>query len=219
MLSTSRKETLLDALLPAAGTSPNFAAGPATHGLLRLAAQLVLVLAGSMLLAASAQFKMVIPFSPVPITGQTLVVLMIGLAYGSRLGAVTVLAYIFAGLRGLPVFAGGTSGWVVMAGPSGGYLVGFLAAVFVMGLLAERGMGRNILSTALAMLAGNMVIYLFGYAWLASLIGPGKAFVFGVQPFLWGDAIKLVVAACLMPVAWRAVKAMTGGKLDGRGQA
>ena len=219
MLSTSRKETLLDALLPAAGTSPNFAAGPATHGLLRLAAQLVLVLAGSMLLAASAQFKMVIPFSPVPVTGQTLVVLMIGLAYGSRLGAVTVLAYIFAGLRGLPVFAGGTSGWVVMAGPSGGYLVGFLAAVFVMGLLAERGMGRNILSTALAMLAGNMVIYLFGYAWLASLIGPGKAFVFGVQPFLWGDAIKLVVAACLMPVAWRAVKAMTGGKLDGRGQA
>ena len=217
MLSTSRKETLLDALLPAAGTSPNFAAGPATHGLLRLAAQLVLVLAASMLLAASAQFKMVIPFSHVPITGQTLVVLMIGLAYGSRLGAVTVLAYIFAGLRGLPVFAGGTSGWVVMAGPSGGYLVGFLAAVFVMGLLAERGMGRNILSTALAMLAGNMVIYLFGYAWLASLIGPGKAFVFGVQPFLWGDAIKLVVAACLMPVAWRAVKAMTGTSCNDRG--
>ena len=217
MLSTSRKETLLDALLPAAGTSPNFAAGPATHGLLRLAAQLVLVLAGSMLLAASAQFKMVIPFSPVPITGQTLVVLMIGLTYGSRLGAVTVLAYIFAGLRGLPVFAGGTSGWVVMAGPSGGYLVGFLAAVFVMGLLAERGMGRNILSTALAMLAGNMVIYLFGYAWLASLISPGKAFVFGVQPFLWGDAIKLVVAACLMPVAWRAVKAMTGTSCNDRG--
>ena len=210
MLPTTRKQTLLDGLLPAVGTSPNFAAGHATHGLLRLAAQLVLVLAGSMLMAASAQFKMVIPFSPVPITGQTLVVLMIGLAYGSRLGAVTVLAYIFAGLRGLPVFAGGTSGWVVMAGPSGGYLVGFLAAVFVMGLLAERGMGRNMLSTALAMLAGNMVIYLFGYAWLASLIGPGKAFVFGVQPFLWGDAIKLVVAACLTPVAWRAVKAMTG---------
>ena len=217
MLSTTRKETLLDALLPAAGTSPNFAAGPATHGLLRLAAQLVLVLAGSMLLAASAQFKMVIPFSPVPVTGQTLVVLMIGLAYGSRLGAVTVLAYIFAGLRGLPVFAGGKSGWVVMAGPSGGYLVGFLAAVFVTGLLAERGMGRNILSTALAMLAGNMVIYLFGYAWLASLIGPGKAFVFGVQPFLWGDTIKLVVAACLMPVAWRAVKAMTGTSCNDRG--
>ena len=217
MLSTSRKETLLDALLPAAGTSPNFAAGPATHGLLRLAAQLVLVLAGSMLLAASAQFKMVIPFSPVPVTGQTLVILMIGLAYGSRLGAVTVLAYIFAGLRGLPVFAGGTSGWVVMAGPSGGYLVGFLAAVFVMGLLAERGMGRNILSTALAMLAGNMVIYLFGYAWLASLIGPGKAFVFGVQPFLWGDAIKLGVAAWLMPFAWRAVKAMTGTSCNDRG--
>lgn len=107
MLFTSRKETLLVALLPAAGTSANFAAGPATHGLLRMAAQLVLVLAGSMLLAASAQFKMVNSFSPVPVTGQTLVVLMIGLAYGSRLGAVTVLAYIFAGLT---LMTGGSAG-------------------------------------------------------------------------------------------------------------
>ena len=230
MLSTTRKDTLLDALLPAARAISNSGIDSGTHSgthsgtdpakarLLRLAAQLVLVVAGTMLLAASAQFKLLIPPSPVPVTGQTLVVLMIGLAYGPRLGAVTVLAYILAGLRGLPVFAGGTSGWAVIAGPSGGYIVGFLAAVFVMGLLAERGMGRSMLSTALAMLAGNLVIYLFGYAWLASLIGPGKAFVFGVQPFLWGDAMKLVVAACLMPVAWRAVKAMTGTSFSDRGQ-
>ena len=169
-------------------------------------------------LGPSCHEIVLIPPSPVPVTGQTLMVLMIGLAYGPRLGAVTVLAYILAGLRGLPVFAGGASGWAVMAGPSGGYIVGFLAAIFVMGLLAERGMGRSMLSTALAMLAGNLVIYLFGYAWLASLIGPGKAFVFGVQPFLWGDAMKLVVAACLMPVAWRAVKAMTGTSFSDRGQ-
>ena len=172
MLSTTRKDMLLDALLPApraisnsgidsgidsgthsgtySGTHSGTHSGtdPAKARLLRLAAQLVLVVAGSMLLAASAQFKLLIPPSPVPVTGQTLVVLMIGLAYGPRLGAVTVLAYILAGLRGLPVFAGGTSGWAVMAGPSGGYIVGFLAAVFVMGLLAERGMGRSMLSTA-----------------------------------------------------------------------
>ena len=90
-------------------------------------------------------------------------------------------------------------------------------ADFVMGLVAERGMGRSMVATVVAMLAGNLVAYLFGYAWLASLIGPGKAFVFVVQPFLWGDVMKVVVAACLMPVAWLVVKAMTGTSFSDRG--
>ena len=88
-----------------------------------------------------------VPPSPVPITGQTLVVLMIGMAFGPRLGAITILAYILAGLRGLPVFAGGGAGLPVLVGPSGGYLVGFVAAAFVIGLLAQRGMDRSILRT------------------------------------------------------------------------
>ena len=139
------------------------------------------------------------------------------MAFGPRLGAITILAYILAGLRGLPVFAGGGAGLPVLVGPSGGYLVGFVAAAFGIGLLAQRGMDRSILRTALAMVVGTLVIYLFGYAWLASLIGMEKAFLFGIQPYLWGDAMKLVVAACLMPAAWRGVRAVERMSSDGRG--
>lgn len=208
MFSATRHDTIIDRLM----------LGSADSGrMTRLIVQLGLIATGSVLLAASAQFKVTVPLSPVPVTGQTLVVLMIGMAYGPRLGAMTICAYILAGLRGLPVFAGGMAGLPVLAGPSGGYLVGFIAAAFVIGLLAQRGMDRSILMTALAMLVGNLVIYLFGYAWLASLIGMQKAFTFGVWPFLWGDAMKLVVAACLMPAAWRSVK-LLGRKLsDGQG--
>ena len=207
MFSATRHDTIIDSLMPA-----NAGSGRMT----RLIVQLGLIAIGSVLLAASAQFKVPVPLSPVPVTGQTLVVLMIGMAYGPRLGAMTICAYILAGLRGLPVFAGGMAGLPVLAGPSGGYLVGFIAAAFVIGLLAQRGMDRSILMTALAMLVGNLVIYLFGYAWLASLIGMQKAFMFGVWSFLWGDAIKLVVAACLMPVVWRGVKLLGRKPSDGQ---
>lgn len=208
MLSATRQNTIMDTMLPAIAGDRRMS---------RLLAQLVFILAGGTLLAASAQFKVMVPPSPVPITGQTLVVLMIGMAFGPRLGAITILAYILAGLRGLPVFAGGGAGLPVLVGPSGGYLVGFVAAAFVIGLLAQRGMDRSILWTALAMVVGTLVIYLFGYAWLASLIGMEKAFLFGIQPYLWGDAMKLVVAACLMPAAWRGVRAVERMSSDGRG--
>ena len=208
MLSATQQNTIMDTMLPAIVGDRRMS---------RLLAQLVFILAGATLLAASAQFKVVVLPSPVPITGQTLVVLMIGMAFGPRLGAITILAYILAGLRGLPVFAGGGAGLPVLVGPSGGYLVGFVAAAFVIGLLAQRGMDRSILRTALAMVVGTLVIYLFGYAWLASLIGMEKAFLFGIQPYLWGDAMKLVVAACLMPAAWRGVRAVERMSSDGRG--
>ncbi|MGC6497356.1 MAG: biotin transporter BioY [Candidatus Puniceispirillaceae bacterium] len=207
MLSATRHDTIMDTMLPAIAGDRRIS---------RLLAQLVFILAGGTLLAASAQFKVMVPPSPVPITGQTLVVLMIGMAFGPRLGAITVIAYILAGLRGLPVFAGGGAGLPVLVGTSGGYLVGFVAAAFVIGLLAQRGMDRSILRTALAMVVGTLVIYLFGFAWLASLIGMEKAFLFGIQPYLWGDAMKLVVAACLMPAAWRGVRAVERMSSDGR---
>ena len=169
------------------------------------AAKAFLVLVGSMLLAVSAQFK--IPIYPVPVTGQTLVVLLIGMTYGSRLGGLTVATYLFQGAVGLPVFAGGAAGIGTLFGMTGGYLFGFAAAAVVMGLFAERGMGRSVISTVIAMVIGNLVIYMFGASWLASFIGVEKALAAGVLPFLYGDAVKLVVAAGLMPVAWRMVKA------------
>ena len=163
-----------------------------------------LIVIGSLLLAVSAQFK--IPLYPVPVTGQTLVVLLIGMIYGLRLGGVTIAAYLLQGAIGLPVFAGGTFGIATLLGPTGGYLGGFLIAAIVMGFLAERGMGRSIVSTIIAMMIGNAVIYVTGASWLASFIGVEKALTSGVLPFLYGDALKLAVATTLMPVAWRFVK-------------
>ena len=162
-----------------------------------------LVVFGSLLLAVSAQFK--IPLYPVPVTGQTLVVLLIGMTYGPRLGGVTIAAYLFEGALGLPVFAGGAAGVAVLMGPTGGYLFGFLLAGVFMGYLAEHGMGRTVVSTIVAMAIGNFVIYLCGASWLANFIGFGQAIAAGVLPFLYGDTLKLVVAAGLMPLAWRVV--------------
>ena len=173
----------------------------ATKGALTKAA---LVVFGSLLLAVSAQFK--IPLYPVPITGQTLVVLLIGMTYGPRLGGITLAAYLFEGALGLPVFAGGAAGIATLMGPTGGYLFGFLLAGVAMGCLAERGMGRTAVSTIAAMIVGNCVIYVCGALWLSNFIGFGQAIVAGVLPFLYGDALKLVIAAGLMPLAWRAVK-------------
>ena len=165
-----------------------------------------LVVFGSVLLAASAQFK--IPLYPVPITGQTLVVLLIGMTYGSRLGGITIAAYLLEGALGLPVFAGGAAGVAVLMGPTGGYLFGFFLAGMAMGYLAELGMGRTAASTVAAMVIGNCLIYLCGALWLANFIGFGHAIAAGVLPFLYGDALKLVVAAALMPMAWRVLKSV-----------
>lgn len=201
--SRSRRfDTLCDAVL-----APRFV----DARMLPLMSQILLVLAGSMLLALSAQFAFRIPISPVPVTGQTLVVLLIGMAYGSRLGAATVLAYLVEGGMGLPVFANGTGGWLVIMGPTGGYLIGFVMAAFALGRLAERGMGRGPMSTALAMVIGTMIIYAFGVVWLGQFIGFDKAIAAGVMPFLYGDVLKLTVAAGLMPLAWRAVRALRRG--------
>ena len=165
--------------------------------------QLMAVLAGIALLTASAHIK--IPFYPVPLTMQTLIVLGIGMTYGVRLGGATLLGYISAGLIGLPVFAGG-AGMAYMMGPTGGYLAGFFAAAVVLGALAERGWTRSWATAAAAMLMGNVIIYLLGVGWLASLIGWDKAVQFGLLPFLYGDALKLIIAALGVPYFWSKLK-------------
>ena len=161
--------------------------------------KLLAVLAGLSLLTISAHIK--IPFYPVPLTMQTLMVLSIGMTYGARLGGITLLSYLAAGFIGLPVFAGG-AGMVYMMGPTGGYLAGFFAAAVVLGALAERGWTRNWATAAAAMLMGNAIIYLLGVGWLTSLIGWDKAVQFGLLPFLYGDALKLIIAALGVPYLW-----------------
>ena len=161
--------------------------------------QLLAVIAGIAVLAVSAHIK--IPFYPVPVTMQTLAVLAIGMTYGTRLGGATVLGYLGAGAAGAPVFAGG-AGIAYMMGPTGGYLLGFFVAAIVLGALAERGWTRSMITTAAAMVLGNAIIYLLGVSWLANLIGSAKAFEFGLLPFLYGDALKLVIAAVGVPFLW-----------------
>jgi biotin transport system substrate-specific component len=176
----------------------------ASSAISSLVAKVALVLFGSLLLAVSAQFK--IPLYPVPVTGQTLVVLLIGMAYGPRLGGLTVVAYLFEGALGLPVFAASGYGFSVLLGPTAGYLFGFIIAAIAVGYLAERGMGQSVVSTVGGMVVGNLIIYLFGGLWLANFIGFEKVFAVGVLPFVYGDVLKIAVAAGLMPLIWRILK-------------
>ncbi len=163
-----------------------------------------LILAGSLLLTLSAKIQ--VPFYPVPMTLQTLVVLLIGASFGWRMGFATVLAYLAQGATGLPVFAGTPEkglGLLYMAGPTGGYLVGFALAAGLTGWLAERGLDRSVIGTAIAMIAGNLVIYVFGLAWLANFVGFEKAVTLGVIPFLFGDLVKIMLATASLPVIWK----------------
>ncbi len=154
------------------------------------------VLAGSALLALSAHVQ--VPFWPVRLSMQSFVVLAIGLAGGSRLGAATLIAYLAEGAVGLPVFQGGV-GLVYMVGPTGGYLLGYVLAAFTVGWLAERGATRGWLGTAGVLFLGVALIYLPGLAWLAVLFGPAKALAFGLTPFLLAEACKLALATAARP--------------------
>jgi biotin transport system substrate-specific component len=168
---------------------------------------LALIAAGSLLIAMLAQISIPLPFTPVPITGQTFGVLLVGAALGSKRGILSMILYAFEGALGLPFFAGGASGWHVLTGATAGYLFGFAAAAYVIGLLAERGLERQIRTSFVPFIAGTFVIYLFGVAWLAIVLGSlGKAIEAGLLPFLIGDAIKLILAALALPAAWKMVK-------------
>jgi biotin transport system substrate-specific component len=167
-----------------------------------LAYDAVLVISGSLFIALCAQFT--IRIGPVPITGQTLAVLLIGMLLGSRRGSLTALAYLAEGIAGLPVFApGGPPGLARLLGPTGGYLLGFVAAAYVTGMLAERSWDRKSITTLLAMLIGDAVIYLFGLPWLGLFVGIENALPLGFCPFIVGDLAKAFLAAALLPIGWR----------------
>ncbi len=168
---------------------------------------IVLAVAGSLLLTLSAKIQ--VPFWPVPMTMQTFAVLVIAMALGPRLGVATVGLYLVEGAVGLPVFAGTPErgiGLAYMAGPTGGYLAGFLGAAALLGWLNTRGWDRRPLTALAAMALGTFVIFALGFAWLAALIGADKAWVHGVLPFLPGAALKIALAAAVLPLAWKWVR-------------
>lgn len=180
-----------------------------------------LVVLGAAFIALTAQFSIHLPDNPVPITGQTLGVLLVGGALGFRRGAFATLLYLAVAVIGVPAFAEGKAGIGVIAsvqnghlvlGATGGYLVGFLIASAVVGRLAELGWDRRIAGAVAAMAIGNVIIYLVGIPWLAASVGYslGEAVSKGLVPFLLGDALKLLIAGGLFPFAWWIV-----GRRDG----
>lgn len=169
------------------------------------AAAVLLVVAFAGLTALAAQWEILLPFTPVPISGQTFAVLLAGAALGSRLGASSQALYLGVGIVGFPVFSGGDGGWQVMTGATAGYLVGFVVAAWVVGRMAERHADRKLWTAVPMFVAGSLVIYACGVAGLMLLagMGPAEAVVKGVVPFLVGDALKAAAAGGLLPLAWK----------------
>jgi len=167
--------------------------------------QVLLVLGASVFVALSAQVRFGLPFTPVPITGQTFAVLLTGALLGSRLGAASLISYWMMGACGLPVFTGWGAGWAVASGPTGGYILGFIVAAFIVGWFTERGWdrGRWII---IPLLIGNALIYVFGLPWLARFVGPRAVLEAGLWPFIPGDLLKLVVATIALPAGWTLVQ-------------
>lgn len=165
----------------------------------------VLVCLGVGLIAGSAQVSIPLPFTPVPITGQTFAVLLVGASLGKVRGGASALLYVLLGIAGAPVYAHGAAGWAVITGASGGYLLGYPVASALTGFLAERRWDRRFSSAIGAMLTGNVAIYLCGLPWLAAVLHTGleKTLELGLYPFVPGDTLKLYLAAALLPAAWR----------------
>ena len=167
----------------------------------------ILVVGYAILVGLLAQLVIPLPFTPVPITGQTFGVLLGGMALGSRRALAGMVLYVIAGLVGVPWFAGGEHGFAIISLPSFGYLIGFVVAAAALGRLAEAGFDRKPQLTLLAMVAGTAIIYFFGVTWLWNTlhVNFSTAIAYGLTPFLLGDAIKALLAAGLLPGAWKLV--------------
>ena len=170
-----------------------------------LARDVTLVAAGSLLIAAAAQLKLFLPFTPVPVTGQTFAVLLIAALYGARRGAASAMAYIAMGLMGLPVFSAAPPGPAALVSPTAGFLAGFVAAAWVTGSLSEKGWDRKPWTAALAMAIGSGVIFACGLLWLGRFTGWANVLQTGLFPFIPGDLLKIGFATLVLPTGWKLV--------------
>ncbi len=171
------------------------------------ARDVVLVVGAALFTALCAQFEIPVPGSPVPVSGQTFAVILGAAALGATRGTLAMGLYVLLGAVGLPFYSGGSSGVEVLWGATGGYLVGFVAAGYVVGTLAERGQDRTFLRAAPAFAAGQLLIFGFGVPWLAVSAGltPSEAIAAGFTPFIVGGIVKAALAGALLPSAWRLV--------------
>jgi len=211
MKSLAHTMTMADALLLKAGVRRN------------LIVDIALILGFSLVIALCARISFLIPGTVVPVSGQTFAVLLTGALLGSRRGSLSLMAYVAQGAYGLPVFAytaamGYGGGIARLAGPTGGYIIGFVAAAFVVGLLVERGWISRFRTMVPALIIGNAVLYFFGLIWLNHFFSPawlsgwqtnllwldptGGLFMAGLYPFVPGDFIKIVLVAAMLPSGW-----------------
>ena len=186
-MSSVRTLTLADVAWPRAGALEN----------------IVLVVAASLLTAAAAQVAIPLPWSPVPITGQSFAVLLVGATLGARRAFAAQIVYLLEGAAGLPFFAGGSGGAAILAGPTGGYLLAFPLAAALTGALAARGWDRRFATTVAAMLLGSAVVFAGGLAWLSRFVPADGLLAAGLLPFVPGDLFKAALAAIALPATWR----------------
>jgi len=169
----------------------------------------LLVTAGALLTAVASQVSIPLGYTPVPINLATFAAALTGGALGARRGAASMGLYLVLGIVGFPFFADASSGWTTVTGATGGYLLAYPIMAAIVGLAAQRGRDRHVVSFVLAVVAANLILYTIGASWLAQVLGvplfggDGSAFALGVQPFLAGDAAKMLAAGVLFPTAWR----------------
>ncbi len=194
LISTSQSDTLAQRLVPQQGILAN-----------KALQNTALVIVGCLLTALLARIRIYLPFTPVPIVGSTLGVLLTGSLLGSRLGFASMLLYLALGAIGLPVFTAGNSGIVYMQGATLGYLVAFPIVAAVMGWFAERGWDRHVGTYAAALVFGSLIFYVLGAGWMAFGLGMGlgTALLQGVVPFIIGDALKVLIAVGVLPGGWK----------------
>jgi biotin transport system substrate-specific component len=195
-MSTVRSLTLADVALPRAGALQN----------------VLLILTASLATAAAAQLEIRLPWTPVPITGQTFAVLLSGAVLGRRRAFLAQALYLLEGAAGLPVFSGGASGVGAFLAPSAGYLLSFPLAAALTGWLCERGWDRHATTMLVAMLASSSVIFVCGLAWLARFMPASHLLSAGLLPFLPGDVVKATLAALAFPFVWKRLGGMAGGR-------
>jgi biotin transport system substrate-specific component len=171
-----------------------------------LVRDITLVVGGSLFVALLAQISIPLPFTVVPITGQTLAVALTAAFLGSKRGTLALLTYLAEGAAGLPFWAGGAGGWLKLIGPTGGYLIGFVVAAFLVGFLCEKGWDRHVISAALAFLLGDAIVFVFGLLGLARFVAPNQVFAQGLFPFIPGDLIKITLAALVITGTWKVVE-------------
>mgnify|MGYP001458965022 CR=1 FL=1 len=179
--------SLIDTLIP-------------TNGINTIYKNFLLILFGTLLLSLSSKIQ--VPFWPVPMTMQTFLVFIIGMSYGWRLASLTLIAYLFEGALGLPVFAKG-GGLMYLTGPTAGYLYGMVVAAGIIGYFAECGYAKSYIKSFFALITGTFVIFLFGVGYLGSIIGYDKALAGGLYPFILSETFKIVLAVALIPTIWK----------------